>query len=84
MKKTTDNPIDKLEQLRNRFEKEKMNGDLSEAARMAKVSPPNASTGLARKSWDKLTKSERKAMICLRKILDERKREEKEFEEEII
>ena len=75
-----DKPTDRLQILKERFEKEKMNGDLSEAARMAKVSPPNASTGLARESWDKLTKSERKAMICLRKILDERKREEAEFE----
>lgn len=75
-----DKPTDRLQILKERFEKEKMNGDLSEAARMAKVSPPNASTGLARESWDKLTKSERKAMICLYKILDERKREEVELD----
>lgn len=73
-----DKPIDKLQILKERFENEKMNGDLSEAARMAKVSPPNASTALTRDSWNKLTKSERKAMICLRKILDNRKAEEAE------
>lgn len=77
-------PIDKLQMLKKRFENEKMTGDLSDAARMAKLSPTTVSTGLSRETWKMLTKAERKAMICLRKILDVRKREEKEFEEEII
>lgn len=77
-----DKPIDMLESLRIRFEDEKKNGDLSEAARMAKVSMPNASTGIVKSLWKDLTKSERKAMICLRKILDKRKEEELEMANE--
>lgn len=74
-----DKPMDMLESLKIRFENEKKNGDLSEAARMAKVSMPNASTGIAKECWKDLTKSERKAMICLRRLLDKRQEEELEM-----
>lgn len=77
-------PIDKLQILRERFEKEKKIGDLSEATRRAKVSNPAAASGLARKSWNDLTKAERKALIHLQKILNERKKEEEELEAELL
>lgn len=75
---------DKLVILRERFEREGKNGDLSEAARMAKVSAPNTSTGLARNKWDDLKKAERKSLIQLYKILNKRKAEELETVEAII
>lgn len=69
-------PKDSLVLLKERYEAEKKTGDLSEAARNAKLSPPNASTALAKSKWNDLTKSERRTMICLKKILDLRKQEE--------
>ena len=74
----TEEEKDKLVILQERFESEGKNGDLSEAARMAKVSAPNASTGLARNKWNDLKKAERKTLIQLYKILNERKDEELE------
>ncbi len=70
---------DKLQLLKVRFEKEKKVGDLSEATRRAKVSNPAAATGLARELWKDLTNAERKSLVCLSKILDERQEEDAEI-----
>lgn len=72
-------PKDKLQLLRERYEREGKNGDLSEAARRAKVSNPASSTGLARLTWDNLTPAERKCMVCLTRILNERQKEDAEM-----
>lgn len=74
-------PKDKLDLLRERYEKLGKNGDLSEAARRAKVANPQSSTALARKCWDDLKPAERKCMVSLIKILNTREVEEKEAEE---
>lgn len=75
---------DKLEIIKERFELEGMTGDQAEAARKAKLSPPNVTTGLARESWNKCTKSEKSVLIQLIKILDKRKEEEARLDAELI
>lgn len=75
---------DKLQMLKARFEKEKKVGDLSEATRRAKVSNPAASAGLAKEFWKDLTDAERKSLICLTKILNERQQEDAEISEALI
>lgn len=70
---------DKLQVLKARYEKEKKTGDLSEAARRAKVSNTIASTGLAKELWKDLTDAERKVLICLVKILNQREKEDAEI-----
>lgn len=67
---------DQLQILKERYEREGLTGDLAEAARKGKVSGPNSSTAMAKQKWTELTKSERKAMLGLRKVLDDRKKEE--------
>lgn len=69
---------DLLQIIKERFEKEGVVGDKSEAARRVKVSTPNVANGLAKEKFSDLTKSEKKAIISLRKVLDERKMEEEE------
>lgn len=74
---------DKLQIIKDRYKMEGKRNDQAKAAKMARVTPPNLSTGLSKDKWKDLTESERKGVMKLIKILNQRKKENAEFETQL-
>lgn len=70
---------DRLQIIKDLYEEEGKRGDLAEAARLAKVSNPISSSAMERNTWKELTDAERKAVLCLHRILNNRVKEDLEM-----
>lgn len=74
---------DKLEIIKLRYSKEKVEGDLSDAARKAKTSVNTVKRGLEKHEYKTLTKDQRRGISELLKILNTRVKEYANLEAEM-